>query len=440
MIKISDAIIKVLFLLIFAVSFAGNATAAQWVLSDPANVQITGIWTTYNTATDKTERFCTLYNGSILHHDGTIWETMATGAPSYLNAVWGTAVDDIFAVGYEGTIVHYNGTVWQNQSYATALHLNAVWGTSGSNVYAAGEGGIILHYNGTAWSVMTSGTNNSLNGVWGSSANDVFAVGDSGTIIHYDGDVWTAFDNKTPYHLNAVWGYAADSVFAVGQYGIMAMYNGNVWNVISSEVSFDVDLYSIWGASACNIFAAGRLSGDGIIYRFNESQWSSQTVPAGTKPLLGIHGTSMRDIFAVGGQAGGNATFLTYTLAIGEEYPEVCATSPADKALQVSPGSSIYALFSTEMDPGTITTSSFTLTTGNDTISGTVTYEAGGFAVFTPDTHLSYAKTYVATISTDVEDPFGYAMEEEKSWDFTTTIIVSGSDGKGCFISSARVE
>ena len=113
--KLSVAIIRILFLLIFAVFFAGYAAAAQWVKTDPADVNITGIWTTYNTATDKTERFCTLFNGNIIHHDGTDWETMVTGAPSYLNAVWGTSIDDIFAVGYQGTIVYYNGTAWEDQ-------------------------------------------------------------------------------------------------------------------------------------------------------------------------------------------------------------------------------------------------------------------------------------------------------------------------------------
>ncbi|MBN2298835.1 MAG: Ig-like domain-containing protein, partial [Deltaproteobacteria bacterium] len=92
------------------------------------------------------------------------------------------------------------------------------------------------------------------------------------------------------------------------------------------------------------------------------------------------------------------------------------------------------------MDPDTITTATFTLTTGNDTISGSVSYEAGGFAVFTPDDDLSYATTYVATITTDVEDPFGYAMASEYTWDFTTTTILLDSDSKGCFISSARAE
>ncbi|MBN2298644.1 MAG: WD40 repeat domain-containing protein, partial [Deltaproteobacteria bacterium] len=203
--KTYEAIIRILFLLIVAAFFAGYASAAQWVKTDPADVNLTGVWTTYTTTT---EIFCTGISGVIIHHDGTAWESMDSGAVVDLNAIWGTSATDIFAVGDNATILHYNGIAWSSQLSA-GNNLNAVWGTPESNVYAVGNSGTILHYDGTTWSSMTSGTGLNLNGVWGSSATDVFAVGENLTILHYDGSVWTAFTptSSTYVDLNAVWGY-----------------------------------------------------------------------------------------------------------------------------------------------------------------------------------------------------------------------------------------
>ena len=77
----------------------------------------------------------------------------------------------------------------------------------------------------------------------------------------------------------------------------------------------------------------------------------------------------MRDIFAVGN----SGTFISLVLDEGEKYPTVCATSPAQGATGIALDTSIYALFSTEMDPGTITAGRFTLSEGPNAVSGTIT-------------------------------------------------------------------
>ena len=108
--KISEAIFRALFFIIFAMFIAYSASAAQWVKTDPADipviVDLTGVWTTYNTTTEKTEIFCTGRGGKIIHYDGTDWESMNSGAVVDLNAIWGTSADDIFAVGDNATILH----------------------------------------------------------------------------------------------------------------------------------------------------------------------------------------------------------------------------------------------------------------------------------------------------------------------------------------------
>ena len=75
------------------------------------------------------------------------------------------------------------GTTFTSQQLVTG-YLADVWGTADDNVYAVGEGGAIVHFDGTAWSKLTSPIVTTLNAVAGTSTN-VFAVGDAGTILRY---------------------------------------------------------------------------------------------------------------------------------------------------------------------------------------------------------------------------------------------------------------
>jgi hypothetical protein len=42
-------------------------------------------------------------------------------------------------------------------SSGTTDYLLAVWGSASDDVFAVGEGGLILHYDGASWSAMASG-------------------------------------------------------------------------------------------------------------------------------------------------------------------------------------------------------------------------------------------------------------------------------------------
>jgi len=70
------------------------------------------------------------------------------------------------------------------------------------------------------------------------------------------------------------------------------------------------------------------------------------------------------------------------------------------------------------MDTTTIGTSTFTLSGG---VTGTVTY-SGTTATFTPS-FLSYATTYAVTITTEVKDNAGNAMDADYTWSFATITV-----------------
>ena len=117
--------------------------------------------------------------------------------------------------------------------------LYAVWGSAADNVYAVGTKGTILHYDGNAWSSMNSPTASDLYGIWGQSANDIFAVGDAyhndgthystPTILRYDGTAWSKMPALSTRYFNAVWGRSADDIFASGAKGVMR-FNGSCWS------------------------------------------------------------------------------------------------------------------------------------------------------------------------------------------------------------------
>jgi hypothetical protein len=66
-----------------------------------------------------------------------------TGA-SPLTGLWGSGVDQVFAVGGSGTLVRRRGDVWERVPVPTTRTLTAVAGSGPDRVWAVGEGGTIL--------------------------------------------------------------------------------------------------------------------------------------------------------------------------------------------------------------------------------------------------------------------------------------------------------
>ena len=188
-----------------------------------------------------------------LKFDGSGWSTQAAGSTAFLNAVWGTNANNVWAVGSNGTILKWDGSVWSAQTsntteccrrvgngrqqrlgrrhYCTIISgmgalgakstaangtLFSVWGTDANNVWAGGLGSTILQWNGSVWSPQSSGTRRAFDGVWGTDANNVWAVGWDGAIRKWNGSAWDAQSSGTGNSLYGVWGADANNIWAVG--------------------------------------------------------------------------------------------------------------------------------------------------------------------------------------------------------------------------------
>lgn len=159
-----------------------NTIGVEWGGAD--NTALVGAW---GTSFDGTG-FAVGADQRILHddNDGSGWvqQHLSPGGPS-LQSVWGTAVDDVFAVGEGGVILHYDGSSWSPQASGTAADLFEVSGSSSTDVYAVGRGSLVLHYDGTDWTPVDVGVLAEVFfGVWVSpDGNSVYIVGTDGVIV-----------------------------------------------------------------------------------------------------------------------------------------------------------------------------------------------------------------------------------------------------------------
>src|ERR1700726_595768 len=100
--------------------------------------------------------------------------------------------------------------------------------------------------------------------------------------------------------------------------------------------------------------------------------------------------------------------------------PTVTSVTPPDGST-VANNAVITATFSKAMNPATINTSTFTLSSGGARVSGQVTYVAATkIATFQPAASLAPGTPFTATITTGANDPYGNALAASFVWSFTT--------------------
>lgn len=116
------------------------------------------------------------------------------------------------------------------------------------------------------------------------------------------------------------------------------------------------------------------------------------------------------------------ALLVVFVAGCGQEtvtVPSVVSTIPANGASSVAINTPISATFSMEMNPSSITSSTFTLMGPGGAVAGAVSY-SGLTATFMPSAALAYGTTYTGTITTGATDPGGTPLMGNYIWTFTT--------------------
>ncbi len=287
--------------------------------------------------------------GTVLHFDGESWTSVAGDVAAGVSVwgIWGAAPSDVYAVGDVGAVLHFDGQTWAPENSGTAASLRDVWGASPRDVFAVGANGTVQRFDGLRWETMSSGTTQNLRAVWGSSASDVYAVGDGGTVLHYDGRTWQAETAPSAAVLTDIWGVSAEQVVIVGASGTVLRRRGGAWTLEPTGVT-EV-LNTVWGTSAQNTFAAGE---GGTLLHFTGGAWQRVTVPTAAG-LRAVFGFSTGEVF-LGGAAG---TLLATARATG----------PALAFTRV-PAGSVVAGDSFEVEVRVIDGTGATVTMAQDTI------------------------------------------------------------------------
>lgn len=204
--------------------------------------------------------------------DGGGFTRFETPGDEIIYGVWGSAANDVWAVGGDedapdtgGTVWRFDGATWTRQDLsgvrAAGLPLLfKVWGRAADDVYAVGRLGVILHWDGTRWTLL----NDSGRQLFTVHGNDTLtaAVGGffaEGLLRERDGD--GAFAMRTPSgipQLNGVFVPPDGRGVAVGNALAVATRADGVWRTIdegSDELARD--FHAVWVDGEDGIWAVG---------------------------------------------------------------------------------------------------------------------------------------------------------------------------------------
>ena len=118
-----------------------------------------------------------------------------------------------------------------------------------------------------------------------------------------------------------------------------------------------------------------------------------------------------------------NSLASSYVFSFTTAFPPVVtSTVPANGATGVPLTQVLSANFSKTMNPATISSATFTVTSGGVAVLGTVGY-SGTTATFTPAAPLTSGAGYTATITTGAQDTSGIALAANYIWSFTSVTV-----------------
>jgi hypothetical protein len=132
--------------------------------------------------------------------------------------------------------------------------------------------------------------------------------------------------------------------------------------------------------------------------------------------------TGATDVFGNALAANYVWSFTTGTTTCLTGSPTVISVAPPTGANGICPSTVVVATFSEAMNPSTINTTTFTLTSAGGAVAGTVSYDAPSHAVtLTPNNPLAVSTLYTATITTGAQNLFGNPLANDYVWTFMTS-------------------
>lgn len=230
------------------------------------------------------------------------WQAVHRDLPGALLSVWGTAADDVWAVGADArdgtgpTVLHLDGTAWT--SIPTGLTGGDLWwvfGFEDGPIYMGGDGGVIVRYAGGTFEVMTTPGVGTIYGLWGTSPTDMWAVGGEsdatgGFAWRLVGDVWTPEASlpanvPTDAALWKVYGTATDDAWLVGSNGVTLRWDGAA--LVAVDTGVGSSLFTVHERDGLYAAVGGLASGI-IVENTGGPSWTNVTPEPPPPGLAGV--------------------------------------------------------------------------------------------------------------------------------------------------------
>ncbi|MGE5353398.1 MAG: WD40/YVTN/BNR-like repeat-containing protein [Acidobacteriota bacterium] len=259
--------------------------------------------------------------GSDTTSHAVVWQIDTIGNwMSSLHDVWGTDINNLYAVGFVylpghllgSNILHWDGVKWTPLDYLEG-DLASIYGFSDSDIWIAGDWQVdnnlyclISHWDGKAWKTWKMQEYPNIYCIWGTSSKNMYAVGAEGTMLHYDGYSWQKVQLPgVREYLRRIYGVSENEIYAVGNTfddytGVVLKSDGNSWkklieakfNINDPHKSPEGNLSALW-ASKSNRFFVDLFVG-------HDTTWTSFGWPNDNTIIDAIRGSAENNIFAVG--------------------------------------------------------------------------------------------------------------------------------------------
>lgn len=233
-----------------------------------------------------------------------------------LYAVWGSATNDIYAVGDNGVVIHYDGASWsvETDTPPTSARLSSIYSAGADELYFGGTDGL-FRKDTQGWSanIAPEGTT-TVTGITKTPDGQLHIVAGRQWLT-FDGSAWrtnglryTAFsdpqllaDHQLTQISHVVDAAGTTGILIVSQDGIFA--NGRVLSLSGGGAG--PHFQSIWAVSPDTVFLG---SLDGGAYQSkpgstanglrNSTSWTKMFGPGGA--VEGLDGQSRNNVYAVG--------------------------------------------------------------------------------------------------------------------------------------------
>ncbi len=231
------------------------------------------------------------------HYDGKNWSDVKLDLfglhPGELFGVYGFVSNNVYAVGVQGfsnntdssLIIHYDGSSWSEVNIIKSSRwLNDIYGSSPNDIWACGWGGVIYHYDGIKWnkdSIYNPQRDEFQLESIAESKNTVYVIGEKhDNILAKDTyyffkkaiQSWQTLDSfvvapgQTTFKFGTrLWANSEGNLYSSSD-GVFK-WNGSSWNNIYVS---SIALPRIFGTSEQNIFVVGNY---GIVLHFNGVDW-----------------------------------------------------------------------------------------------------------------------------------------------------------------------